>query len=68
MTYKLYLNTFILYFLQKFIVLANKDHKKLQQVDLGLSDKFKSNGSDIWRVNTIKKEVPILDLADKYIY
>lgn len=40
----------------------------MQPVDLGLSDKSKFDGSDAWKVNAIKKKVPILDPTDKYTY
>lgn len=38
----------------------------MQPVDLGLSNGSKPNGGDVWRVNAIKKEIPILDPIDKY--
>ena len=37
-------------------------------MDLSLSDGSKPDGSDAWRVNAIKKEIPILDLTDKYTH
>ena len=40
----------------------------MQPVDLGLSDGSKPDGSDAWRVNAIKKEIPILDPTDKYTH
>ena len=40
----------------------------MQPVDLSLSDGSKPDSSDVWRVNAIKKEVPILDLTNKYTY
>lgn len=35
---------------------------------MGISDKSKPDGSDAWRINTIKKEILVLDLNDKYIH
>ena len=40
--------------------------QKMKPVDLSLSDGFKSDGSDTWKVNAIKKKVPIFDPTDKY--
>lgn len=55
-----------------FQVKVNKAYKwkfqKLQLMDLSLSDGSKLNKSDTWRLDVIKREIPILDPADKYIY
>ncbi len=52
--------------------LVDEAHKrksqKVQPVDLDLSDGYKPNGSDVWRKNAIKREIPILDSTDKYTY
>lgn len=42
--------------------------QKVQPVDLSLSDDCKPNRSDIWRLDAIKRETPIFDLTNKYIY
>ena len=42
--------------------------QKVQQVDLSLSDESKPDRSDTWRLNTIKKEIPILDPTEKYMH
>ena len=40
----------------------------MQPVDQKLLDGSKPDGSDTWRVNAIKKEIPILDPTDKYTH
>lgn len=42
--------------------------QKVQPVNLSKLNGFKPNGSDAWKVNTIKKEISIFDPNDKYIY
>ena len=42
--------------------------QKVQLVDLKLLDGSKPEGSDAWRVNVIKKEIPIFDSIDKYTH
>ncbi len=42
--------------------------QKVQPVDLSLSDGSKPDGSNTWRLDTIKRETPILDLTDKYTH
>ena len=42
--------------------------QKVQLVDLSSSDRSKPDGSDIWRLDAIKRETPILDPTDKYIH
>ena len=37
-------------------------------MDLSWSDRSKSDGSDTWKLDTIKKEILILDPTDKYTY
>lgn len=40
----------------------------MQLIDLGLSDGSKSDGSNAWQVNAIKKEILIFDPTNKYTY
>ncbi len=42
--------------------------QKIQLVDLKLLDGSKPDGSDAWRVNVIKKEIPIFDSIYKYTH
>lgn len=35
---------------------------------MGTSDRSKPDGSDAWRVNAIKKKIPILDPTDKHTH
>lgn len=35
---------------------------------MGISDRFKPNGSDTWRIDAIKKKISILNSNNKYIY
>ena len=42
--------------------------QKVQPVDLSLSDRSKPDGSNIWRLDAIKKEISILDPTDKYTH
>ena len=37
-------------------------------MDFSLSDGFKPHGSNTWRLDAIKKEIPILDPTDKYMH
>lgn len=37
-------------------------------MDLKLLDGFKPDGNNTWRVNTIKKEIPIFEFIDKYTH
>lgn len=53
-------------------VRVNKTYKKklqkVQLVKLSLSNGSKPDGSDILRLDIMKKETSILDLIDKYTY
>ena len=40
----------------------------MQPVDLSLSDSSKSDRSDTWRLDAIKRGTPILDFTDKYTH
>ncbi len=40
----------------------------MQPIDQKLLDGSKQNGSDTWKVNAMKKEIPILDPTDKYTH
>ena len=40
----------------------------MQPVDQKLLDGSKSDGSDIWKVNAMKKEIPILYPTNKYTH
>ena len=40
----------------------------MQPVDQKLLDGSKPDRSNTWKVNAIKKEIPILDLTDKYMH
>ena len=42
--------------------------QKIQPVDLKLLDGSKPDDSDAWRVNVIKKEIPIFDSIYKYTH
>ena len=41
---------------------------KVQRLNLNLSDGYKPDGSDAWRMNVITKKIPILDSTDKYTH
>ena len=40
----------------------------MQPVDQKLLDGSKSDGSDTWKINAMKKVIPIFDLIDNYTY
>ncbi len=42
--------------------------QKEQRIDLNLPDESKRDGSDVWSLDAIKREILILDPTDKYTH
>ena len=47
---------------------SKRKFQKVWSIDLGISDRSKSDGSDTWRDNAIKNEIFILNPMDKYTH